>query len=117
MDKKTFLSSIKQVDVFQTGDVNVFDPEWKFIEWFAIADSAKENLAGPIGIVQPLPLSNNLEVTFKTKDGKYSDFYLDPSTQLQIGTQVHIDDLIGEHLKRDGEIIARYLHILEVDIK
>ena len=113
----SILNNLQQVDVISTGDVKVFNPIWKLECFFAISPSVKEALEDPFGVVQKLPVSGNLEVTFKRKNGSYLDFYLDTSTKLTEGMMVHIDDLIGEYLIRGDKRCARYLHTQDVNLE
>ena len=113
----SILNNLQQVDVISTGDVKVFNPIWKLECFFAISPSVKEALKDPFGVVQKLPVSGNLEVTFKRKNGSYLDFYLDTSTKLTEGMKVHIDDLIGEYLIRGDKRCARYLHTQDVNLE
>ena len=113
--------NLEKVDVIKTNEVKIFSPSWIAVSFFAIAPSVKDSLVNPIGVVQKLPVSGNLEVTFKTKAGRYLDFYLDVNTKLQEGMQVHIDDLIGERLIRgegikNSEKCVRYLHKMDANI-
>ena len=109
--------NLEKVDVIKTNEVKVFSPSWIAVSFFAIAPSVKDSLVNPVGVVQKLPVSGNLEVTFKRKNGSYLDFYLDTSTKLTEGMKVHIDDLIGEYLIRGDKRCARYLHTQDVNLE
>lgn len=109
--------NLEKVDVIKTNEVKVFSPSWIAVSFFAIASSVKDTLVNPVGVVQKLPVSGNLEVTFKRKNGSYLDFYLDTSTKLTEGMKVHIDDLIGEYLIRGDKRCARYLHTQDVNLE